>query len=182
MSRSAEVTLPLLTEYRSKLLGHMQEIQMALTSIQNLEVRLVSSPDSPPPTSELPDICFMLDGGGSTGTTSRSKKSKAKKAASHPVKRQKVEALPPPAAPAPKKSRYATPKKAGNRKTPGNTVNQQVKKILIPVMKHPQAWPFNEPVDPVRLNLPDYFDVIKNPMDLGTIKVQIRGKQSGIEL
>ena len=28
---------------------------------------------------------------------------------------------------------------------------------------------FNEPVDPVSLGLPNYFDVVKEPMDLGTI-------------
>jgi hypothetical protein len=27
----------------------------------------------------------------------------------------------------------------------------------------------SEPVDPIALGIPDYFDVIKNPMDLGTI-------------
>ena len=31
-------------------------------------------------------------------------------------------------------------------------------------------WPFAIPVDPVALNIPDYFDVIKQPMDLGTIR------------
>lgn len=28
---------------------------------------------------------------------------------------------------------------------------------------------FRKPVDPAEENVPDYFDVIKNPMDLGTI-------------
>ena len=32
---------------------------------------------------------------------------------------------------------------------------------------------FQEPVDPVELNLPDYFDIIKEPMDLGTIKSKL---------
>lgn len=32
------------------------------------------------------------------------------------------------------------------------------------------AGPFLTPVDPVKLNIPDYFDIIKQPMDLGTIK------------
>eukprot|EP01084_Bolivina_argentea_P041467 76537_1 len=32
------------------------------------------------------------------------------------------------------------------------------------------GWIFSEPVDPVQLNLPDYFDIIRNPMDLGTIR------------
>jgi E1A/CREB-binding protein len=32
---------------------------------------------------------------------------------------------------------------------------------------------FASPVDPVKLNLPDYFDVIKWPMDLGTIRKRL---------
>ena len=34
-------------------------------------------------------------------------------------------------------------------------------------------WVFSEPVDPVTLGIPDYFDVIKHPMDLGTVKAQL---------
>ena len=30
-----------------------------------------------------------------------------------------------------------------------------------------------QPVDPAELNLPDYFEIIKNPMDLGTIKKKV---------
>ena len=33
------------------------------------------------------------------------------------------------------------------------------------------AWPFYAPVDAGRLGLRDYHDVIKNPMDLSTVKV-----------
>ncbi len=36
-------------------------------------------------------------------------------------------------------------------------------------MAHRNAWPFNQPVDPVALNIPDYLDVVKQPMDLGTV-------------
>jgi E1A/CREB-binding protein len=32
---------------------------------------------------------------------------------------------------------------------------------------------FNAPVDPVELGLPDYFEVIKRPMDLGTIRKKL---------
>ena len=32
------------------------------------------------------------------------------------------------------------------------------------------SWPFLTPVDTVKLNLPDYFEIIKKPMDLGSIK------------
>jgi hypothetical protein len=43
--------------------------------------------------------------------------------------------------------------------------------ILQELMAHEYGWVFNTPVDPILLNIPDYFDIIKNPMDLGTIKV-----------
>jgi len=37
-------------------------------------------------------------------------------------------------------------------------------------MKHAHAWILNEPVDIVKLSIPDYFDIIKSPMDFGTAK------------
>jgi len=42
--------------------------------------------------------------------------------------------------------------------------------VLKGLQTHAHGWVFNTPVDPVELGLPDYFEVIKNPMDLGTIK------------
>jgi len=36
---------------------------------------------------------------------------------------------------------------------------------------HKHGWVFNEPVDPIKLGIPDYFQIIKHPMDLGTVKV-----------
>lgn len=38
------------------------------------------------------------------------------------------------------------------------------------LLQHSFSWPFKEPVDPIALGIPDYFDYIKRPMDLGTIK------------
>lgn len=41
---------------------------------------------------------------------------------------------------------------------------------------HELAWLFEEPVDPVVYDIPDYFDIVKEPMDLGTIRQKLQGK------
>ena len=45
----------------------------------------------------------------------------------------------------------------------------QVYLLLKHIQESPDAEMFLEPVDPVRFDLPDYFKIIKKPMDLGTI-------------
>ncbi|KAK4440109.1 Transcription factor GTE12 [Sesamum alatum] len=47
--------------------------------------------------------------------------------------------------------------------------------ILKELMNHPDGWIFSEPVDPVKLKIPDYFSIIAEPMDLGTIKRKLEG-------
>ncbi|VEU37356.1 unnamed protein product [Pseudo-nitzschia multistriata] len=51
------------------------------------------------------------------------------------------------------------------------------KKVCLEVLKglqtHEHGWVFNSPVDPVELNLTDYFEIIKNPMDLGSIQKKL---------
>ncbi|EYU30422.1 hypothetical protein MIMGU_mgv1a019775mg, partial [Erythranthe guttata] len=42
--------------------------------------------------------------------------------------------------------------------------------ILKELMNHPAGWVFSEPVDPVKLQIPDYFSIVSKPMDLGTVK------------
>jgi hypothetical protein len=45
-----------------------------------------------------------------------------------------------------------------------------------------QAVWFAEPVDPIALGIPQYFDIVKKPMDFGTIAVKLaRGDYSGHE-
>lgn len=48
--------------------------------------------------------------------------------------------------------------------------------ILQQINLHPNAHPFKIPVDPVKLGIPDYFQRIAHPMDLGTIKKRLARK------
>lgn len=59
---------------------------------------------------------------------------------------------------------------------PGRLTNQLHylrTKAFTTIWKHHFAWPFHTPVDPVKLELPDYFQVIKHPMDLTTIREKL---------
>jgi len=49
-------------------------------------------------------------------------------------------------------------------------IRPSCQKLLTKMMTHEFAWPFNQPVDPVALNLPDYFAKISHPMDFSTIQ------------
>jgi len=46
--------------------------------------------------------------------------------------------------------------------------------VLEEIKVHPHAWPFLEPVDPH--DVPDYYKVIKDPMDLQTVELRLNQK------
>lgn len=48
----------------------------------------------------------------------------------------------------------------------------EILKEMLSKRHHPYAWPFYAPVDAVALGLHDYHNIIKQPMDLGTIGVR----------
>ena len=59
---------------------------------------------------------------------------------------------------------------------PGRLTNQLhflLRTVMKAVWKHQFSWPFQQPVDAKKLNLPDYHKIIKQPMDLGTIKKRL---------
>ncbi|KAL1812237.1 hypothetical protein ACET3Z_022302 [Daucus carota] len=69
--------------------------------------------------------------------------------------------------------RFQSSNKPSEPSSMNSTLMRQCENLLKKLMSHEFGWVFNSPVDPVKLNLPDYFDVIKNPMDLGTVKKKI---------
>nr|XP_010319067.1 transcription factor GTE10 [Solanum lycopersicum] len=52
-------------------------------------------------------------------------------------------------------------------------IMKQCETVLSRLMSHQHGWVFNHPVDVVKLKIPDYFTVIKQPMDLGTIRSKL---------
>ncbi|KAI5791742.1 hypothetical protein DFH27DRAFT_592142 [Peziza echinospora] len=53
----------------------------------------------------------------------------------------------------------------------------QVLKELLKKQHEAYAYPFYAPVDPVALNIPDYFRIIKKPMDLSTMQNKLKTNQ-----
>ena len=51
-----------------------------------------------------------------------------------------------------------------------------IENVLSRLLKTREAEPFRDPVDPVAHNVPDYLNVITEPMDLGTIERRLRQK------
>ncbi|XP_063056601.1 bromodomain testis-specific protein isoform X4 [Engraulis encrasicolus] len=62
-----------------------------------------------------------------------------------------------------------------NPKKPGRLTNQlqYLERVVRSLWKHQFSWPFRYPVDAVQLKLPDYYTIIKKPMDLNTIKKRL---------
>ncbi|KAJ7395925.1 Bromodomain-containing protein 3 [Pitangus sulphuratus] len=68
------------------------------------------------------------------------------------------------------------PPEVTNPNKPGRKTNQlqYMQNVVVKTLwKHQFAWPFYQPVDAIKLNLPDYHKIIKNPMDMGTIKKRL---------
>ncbi|KAJ8286818.1 hypothetical protein GJAV_G00043620 [Gymnothorax javanicus] len=68
------------------------------------------------------------------------------------------------------------PPEVTNSNKPGRKTNQlqyMQNVVMKTIWRHQFAWPFYQPVDAVKLNLPDYHKIIKSPMDMGTIKKRL---------
>ena len=73
-----------------------------------------------------------------------------------------------------KASRSAASRSKGGSGKDKATNSRRIKELLRSIMFKTVAAPFNQPVDPEALNLPTYRALIERPMDLGTIKDNLR--------
>eukprot|EP00742_Colponemidia_sp_Colp-10_P005704 GILJ01006097.1.p1 GENE.GILJ01006097.1~~GILJ01006097.1.p1 ORF type:complete len:537 (-),score=91.50 GILJ01006097.1:91-1701(-) len=75
--------------------------------------------------------------------------------------------------------KYRKKKKKKPTKKPAGPVSESLlghaKTLLDAARGHKMCWPFHEPVDPIGLGIPDYFEVIKRPMDFSTIRDRLKG-------
>lgn len=101
------------------------------------------------------------------------------KAAKIPTRRESGRPIKPPKKDLPDSQQHQTSKKG--------KLSEQLKycngilKDLVSKKHAAYAWPFYKPVDASALGLHDYHEIIKCPMDLSTIKVQLGALQEGRE-
>lgn len=57
--------------------------------------------------------------------------------------------------------------------SPAKAELRKYKSVLEKLTSHPSYYAFGAPVDPVLLQIPTYFDIIKKPMDFGTIRKKL---------
>ena len=65
--------------------------------------------------------------------------------------------------------RDPTPPPGGDENFDANLLRNFLRPVWERLHGSDDAMPFRYPVDPIQLNIPDYFDIIKKPMDLATI-------------
>ena len=54
-------------------------------------------------------------------------------------------------------------------------LHKELQHVLNQIKSHASAWPFLEPVDPQETGAYNYYEVVKNPMDLRTIQERLDG-------
>jgi len=62
---------------------------------------------------------------------------------------------------------------------PSSSAYKACETVLAYIRSNVKIVPFLEPVDPIALNIPDYFDVVKNPMDISTMEKKLANGKYG---
>ncbi|KAF3326306.1 histone acetyltransferase GCN5 [Carex littledalei] len=71
-------------------------------------------------------------------------------------------------------SRFKTPNSMVDSVQYRQHLNNFMRALLKTMNEHPDAWPFKEPVD--AREVPDYYDIIKDPMDLKTMSKRVESE------
>ena len=66
---------------------------------------------------------------------------------------------------------------ASGNLTPEDLGWRECERTLDILKKSKESWPFKAPVDPVALQCPHYFEIVKKPMDLSTIATNLKKKE-----
>jgi histone acetyltransferase len=71
-------------------------------------------------------------------------------------------------------SRFKTPNSTVDSVQYRQYINNFMRALLKTMSDHPDAWPFKEPVDP--REVPDYYNIIKDPMDMKTMSKRVESE------
>ncbi|KAH7836857.1 hypothetical protein Vadar_006524 [Vaccinium darrowii] len=72
-------------------------------------------------------------------------------------------------------SRFKSVNASGDSASNQKSWTAFMRSLLKAMNDHPDAWPFKEPVD--AREVPDYYDIIKDPMDLKTMSKRVESEQ-----
>ncbi|XP_075492358.1 histone acetyltransferase GCN5 isoform X2 [Primulina tabacum] len=72
-------------------------------------------------------------------------------------------------------SRFKTVTSSSDAASLQKSLTAFMRSLLKAMYDHPDAWPFKEPVD--ARDVPDYYDIIKDPMDLKTMSKRVESEQ-----
>lgn len=71
-------------------------------------------------------------------------------------------------------SRFKSLIALGDNASHQKSLTMFMRSLLKSMQEHSDAWPFKEPVDP--RDVPDYYDIIKNPIDLKTMSKRVESE------
>lgn len=67
-----------------------------------------------------------------------------------------------------------TKKARQDEKLSPDQISSKMLPLIQKLLEHPFGWLFRDPVDPIELGIPDYFDIIKEPMDLSSVQKRLK--------
>lgn len=134
-----------------------KSLENLLSPSKDIKMESISSSTTPPPSSKAN---ISLKSPGSVSTTDSKSDIKLEIDSSLSTSSTTSASTPKPSS-GPSKKKVFKP--------------DELRQALMPTLEKlykqdPESLPFRQPVDPTMLQIPDYFDIIKRPMDLSTIK------------